>query len=300
MTMPDFLVIGVAKSGTTSVYRYLAEHPQITMSAIKEPSFFEFGETDQSPPLNFAPYPFAIRTLADYQALYMNLPANVLCGEASPSNIEARACQRISRYLPAAKFICLLRQPVDRAYSAFAMHRKLGNEPINDFYRAYQESACRWEERFNGVVTFYAYRNAAWYVERLQDWFARFPRGQLHIGLYDDLKTDAIDYMRKVYAFLEVDDAFTPNVAQIHNRGSGIRSRSAVRFVRQNTPVKQWLRLWFPHPVRRKIACWVNRLNQSTLPPLDPQVRQELTLAQQEDILRLQELIGRDLTHWLV
>jgi hypothetical protein len=52
--------------------------------------------------------------------------------------------------------------------------------------------------------------------------------------------------------------------------------------------------------VRRKIACWVNRLNQSTLPPLDPQVRQELTLAQQEDILRLQELIGRDLTHWLV
>jgi hypothetical protein len=55
MTMPDFLVIGVAKSGTTSVYRYLAEHPQITMSAIKEPSFFEFGETDQSPPLDFAP-----------------------------------------------------------------------------------------------------------------------------------------------------------------------------------------------------------------------------------------------------
>lgn len=299
MTMPNFLVIGVAKGGTTSLYTYLNQHPQIAMSAVKEPDFFEFGEVDQPPPLNFAPYPYAVQTLPAYQALFADLPATALRGEASPSNFEARACERISRYLPDAKFICLLRQPVDRAYSAFAMHIRRGKEPETDFRRAYQNSACRWEQHYEGFLPPYACRNAAWYVERLQDWLARFPRRQLHISLYDDLKADPAGFVRKVYAFLEVDESFSPDVSRIHNQGTGIRSQSLNRFIRQNNRLKQWLRPWMPRPLRQKLTHWMTNLNQSPLPPLDPQLRRELTMPQRDDILRLQGLIDRDLTHWL-
>jgi len=300
MTMPNFLVIGVGKSGTTSVHTYLAEHPQIAMSAVKEPNFFQFGELEQPPPLNGNPYPYAIQTLTAYQALFAGLPPAALRGEASPSSFEARACDRISRYLPAAKFICLLRQPVDRAYSAFAMHIRCGKEPEMDFRRAYQDSTRRWEQRFEGFLSPYACHNAAWYVERLQDWLARFPRQQLHIRLYDDLKADPVGLMRKVYAFLGVDDSFSPDVSRIHNQGTGIRNASLNQFIRQNNPLKQWLRPWLPQSLRQKITRRLTSLNQTPLPPLDPALRNELTRPQNADILRLQDLIDRDLTHWLV
>ncbi|PDV98288.1 sulfotransferase family protein [Candidatus Chloroploca asiatica] len=299
MTMPNFLVIGVAKAGTTSLHAYLNQHPQIAMSQIKEPDFFEYGEVDQPPPASSAPYPYAIQTLTTYQALFADLPTTALHGEASPSNFEARACERISRYLPNAKFICILRQPVDRAYSAFAMHTKRGKEPETDFCRAYQDSARRWQKRFEGHLPAYACRNAAWYVERLQDWLARFPRQQLHISLYDDLKDDPVTFVRKVYAFLEVDDSFTPNVSQIYNQGAGIRSTSVNQFVRQNNRVKQWIRPWLPQPLRQKITRWLTNLNQVPLPPLDPSLRNELTRPQHDDILRLQDIVGRDLSNWL-
>ncbi|PDV98289.1 hypothetical protein A9Q02_22410 [Candidatus Chloroploca asiatica] len=173
----------------------------------------------------------------------------------------------------------------------------MGSEPEKDFRSAYLSADQRWEQRKE--TTLELYLGAAWYVERLQDWLARFPRQQLHISLYDDLKDDPVTFVRKVYAFLEVDDSFTPNVSQIYNQGAGIRSTSVNQFVRQNNRVKQWIRPWLPRPLRQKITRWLTNLNQVPLPPLDPQLRRELTMLQRNDILRLQDLIDRDLTHWL-
>ncbi len=297
LNMPDFLVIGVAKSGTTSLYAYLNQHPQIAMSAVKEPNFFEFGELDQSPSLTVSPRPSAVQTLSQYQALFANLPAESVCGEASPSNFQARACERIHRYLPDAKFVCLLRQPIDRAYSAYAMHFRSGIELEPDFYRAYQRSSQRWENHLEPRSN--ARFHAAWYVSRLQDWFSRFPRQQFHIGLYDDLKADPLGVMRSIYRFLEVDSSFTPNTTQIHNPGIGVRSTWLPRLIGQNIPFKRWARKIVPPPLRQKVVRGLLYLNQAPLPPLDPQLRRELTRPQHDDILRLQDLIGRDLTHWL-
>lgn len=299
MSMPDFLVLGPGKTGTTSLYSYLAEHPQISVSAIKEPNFFEFGEPDE-PPRPVSPQrAFAVKTLAAYQALFADSHPVKMRGEASPSNIEVRACFRISRYLPTARFICSIRHPVERAYSSFAMHRRDGDEPEADFLLAYRDSARRWERRFEEALVPYARRNARWYVERLRDWFARFRRQQFHIGLYEDLKTDSASYVRSLYGFLEVDDSFIPDLSAVRNQGHGVRSMGVNRFLREDATVKRWLRPWVPGSARRAIVRRLLDLNRAPLPPLDPQIRWDLTLPQRDAILRLQDLVGRDLTHWL-
>jgi hypothetical protein len=296
--MPDFLVIGVAKAGTTSIYHYLAQHPQIAMSAVKEPHFFEFGEPGQPPPSLYPPRSWSVTTLPGYQGLFAGLPANRRLGEASPSNIEARACARISRYLPAAQFICSLRQPVERAYSAFNMQVRRGNEPEPDFRRAYLDSPRRWAGRFELGLSTYAYYDAGWYVERLTDWLTRFSRQQLHIALYDDLAADPVAFMRAIYAFLEVDDGFLPDVATAHNRGSSVRSGRMVWLFKRKT-LRQWASRLIPRPARRRIGRLLRQINAAPMPLLDPALRSELTRPQHDDILRLQDLIGRDLSNWL-
>ncbi|PDW00165.1 hypothetical protein [Candidatus Chloroploca asiatica] len=101
MMMPNFLVIGVTKSGTTSLYNYLQEHPQIFMSPIKEPQFFEYGEAEKLA-LEFPARPWAIQTLDAYQSLFSAVTTEKVIGEATPSNFHARACKRIYEYLPNA------------------------------------------------------------------------------------------------------------------------------------------------------------------------------------------------------
>jgi hypothetical protein len=296
--MPNFLIIGIAKAGTTSIYQYLAQHPQIAMSSLKEPDFFEFGEHDQSPPSIYPFRSWSVATLTDYQALFTALPATMRLGEASTSNIEARACARISRYLPSAQFICSLRQPVERAYSAFSMQLRRGNEPEPDFRRAYLDSPRRWAGRFELGLPTYAHFDAGWYVRRLIDWLTRFPRRQLHIGLYDDLTAAPVAFMRSLYAFLEVDDRFLPDVSIAHNRGSGVRS-ARISWLLKRQALRRWVGWLLPRPVRRHLVTSLHQLNRMPIPVLDPGLRNELTRPQQDDILRLQDLIGRDLTHWL-
>lgn len=295
MTMPNFLVIGPAKCGTTSLHAYLAQHPQVFMSPRKEPHFFEFGEIEESP-LEFKPRPAAVQTLAAYQALFAGAASGKAIGEASPSNFHARACRRIRHCLPDAKFICVLRHPVDRQYSAFLTRRLQGTEPIADFAAACHDGRRHSEQRQR--LGLEAYRGAAWYVERLQDWFTRFERRQLHVALFDNLKADPVGLMRQLYGFLEVNDPFLPDVSRIHNQASVLRSPALHRFLRSDSLLKRLVRQVTSQGARRRTSRWLRQWNHAPPPPLPPDLRRELTAAQDDDIVRLQDLIGRDLSAW--
>lgn len=297
MTLPNFMVIGVRKSGTTSLYSYLSQHPQVFMSPKKEPHFFEFGEEEQVRDEFLASRGSVVLTLKDYQNLFSQVADARAIGEASASNFEERACQRIRYYLPDARFICLLRQPVDRQYSAFWMHRRQGIEPEADFMavrHAVAQGAALYPYARLDII-----RGASWYVERLQDWFARFSRSQFYIGLTDDLQTDAGGFMRDVYTFIDVDERFSPDLSRIHNQGVAFRSLTLRAFLQRDPLLMRLGRRVVPGSLLRKFVQSLQRWNQLAPPPLDPQLRRELTAAQHDDILRLQDIIDRDLTRWL-
>jgi len=156
MTMPNFLIIGAPKSGTTSIYQYLAEHPEVFMSPVKEPHFFAFeGQTlsfrGPGDDREFGRY---VTTIEEYQNLFQNVSDEKAIGEATPSYLSIQSAPGcIQKYVPGVKMIAILRNPVDRAFSNFVFMVQLGYEPLTEFQSALEQEESRisagWSHRFH-------------------------------------------------------------------------------------------------------------------------------------------------------
>ena len=138
MTMPNFLLIGAGKSGTTAIYRYLQAHPQIYMSALKEPQFFAIAGQPISDFPDLRGYEQEVVTdLQSYEQLFARFAGEVAIGEASTWYLyNPQALDRIQQSLPNVKLIAILRHPVERAYSHFLFNRGIGREPLSSFETA--------------------------------------------------------------------------------------------------------------------------------------------------------------------
>ena len=136
--LPNFIVIGAAKAGTTALHWYLAEHPAVFMTAVKDPAYFAYGVgTDGrllwgNPDLHI----FPVKTLSEYERLFADAGNAAAIGEASTTYLECpQSAARIGQLLPAVRLLCSLRHPVDRAYSDYLMYlRARGRrlDPVRD------------------------------------------------------------------------------------------------------------------------------------------------------------------------
>src|SRR5246500_2536350 len=182
--MPDFLVIGAPKAGTTALHAALSEHPGLYMSAVKEPKFFL---SDGPPPTKGGPgdaltYREHIWRRPEYEALFAAAPPGALRGESTPLYLYDRAAmRRIRETLPTARLIVILRDPVERAHSNWTHLWSAGLEPVGDFLRA-----CAEEERriAAGWASFWHYTGLGRYGEQLQYLFTLFPREQVLVLRY--------------------------------------------------------------------------------------------------------------------
>ena len=306
MTMPNFFIVGAQKAGTTSLYHYLNQHPQIYMSPIKEPFFFDhemnsegevvrrdFGGRRQPP--RFA-------NIEEYRALFEGVEDEKAVGEATPLYIYAPGTpNRIERYVPGAKSIALLRHPADRAYSAFLYAVRIGAEPLTDFAQALREEPRRIRNRWHYV---FHYRSRGLYYRQLKRYYEVFGRERLGVWLYEDLREDPASVAQSVFRFLEVDDTFASDTSSKHNPAgvpASVPARAAMRATDRAVGVLR--KVVGPTSSILPPAFEMRRLVQSRVltepPPIDPGLREELTFSYKEDILRLQDLIGRDLSTWL-
>ncbi|MGH3145252.1 MAG: sulfotransferase family protein, partial [Rubrobacter sp.] len=213
MTMPNFFVVGAQKAGTTSLYHYLDQHPQVYMSFIKEPFFFdhELDPNGEVVPHEFGGHNQAAKfaNLEEYGTLFRAVKDETAIGEATPLYIYAPGtAERIERFVPGAKAIALLRNPADRAYSAFQHAVRIGVEPLTDFAEALRVE----EERIrDGWHYIFHYRNRGLYCEQLESYYEVFGRERVGVWLYEDLRDDPARVAQSVFRFLGVDDAFTPD-----------------------------------------------------------------------------------------
>jgi hypothetical protein len=274
MTLPNFLIIGAARSGTTSLYSYLRQHPDIFMSPIKEPNYYT--DDDNLPPN-------AIRSRATYEKLFARAKGERARGEATVRYLNAiTGIDRIHADLPDVRLIVTLRQPADRAHSSYLNVVATGRETRN------AEEALQ-----PGNYPFESSR----YYPRLRRYYSRFPREQIKVILFDDLIAHPQNVLRELFRFLDVDDGFIADTSIRHNAGVAPRSmllnrllNSGLRAVRPFAP--QWL-LWkgLGTQLRRPVLRKPERMS--------PLLRRRLTEQYREDILATGELIGRDLWHWL-
>jgi len=291
--LPNFLIIGAPKSGTTSLYEYLREHPQVFMSPVREPNFFSFGMGELPAPT--APGIRMIRDLDAYCRLFSGVTSETAIGEASPSYLRVpETAGRIRRYVPGAKLVAILRDPIERAYSAFLMLRRNGWETLTDFDEAI-EAEQRGERRER------PYLERSRYAPQLRRYLEHFPREQLQIHLYDDLRDDAARLVRDTYRFLGVGTSFEPDSTRRHNAAGSFRSLRTQRFLDElPRPLRSTAERLVPLNVRKRAYWRLRAWNTRPQPPMPPGTRKRLLPLVRDDVLALQDLLGRDLSAWLV
>lgn len=292
MERPDFILIGAAKTGTTALYWYLNEHPEVHMSPLKETNFFAYGVDEDGRLLYGDPelHRFPIKTPEEYAELFKGAGRSKVVGEASPIYLECpQAATRIKSMLPNARIICGLRHPVDRAYSDYLMYlRNRGRRFVPETELA---TTSRWAKPDSHWM------RLGLYHDQLSRYFELFPRQNIHIYLFDDLKTSETAVLTGIYRFLGVDPTFSPDTATPHNVGGVPTSMTMERFLTSRS-IRRMAEPFVP----KRVADWVRRLrmlNMGDAPRLPEAMKAELTTYFRADLAKTAELIGRDLTAWM-
>lgn len=294
MTMPNFLIIGAQKSGTTSLYYYLKQHPQVYMSPVKEAHFFddeEGGKRSFRGPGRSSPP--AVSSIDDYSALFGGVTDETAVGEASPSYIYVPEAPRRIRYrIPDAKLIAILRDPADRAYSAFLHTSRTGREPLTDFAQALREEEDRIRNDWHPL---YHYRARGFYHAQLGRYFDVFGQDRVGVYLYEDLRADPRVVLQDIFGFLGIDEGFVPDMSVRYNVSGLPRNKAARTLVRRLNATTPVLKRFLPFELRQRIKSRIF----TKPPPLASNIRRELIEAYRPDIMKLQDLIQRDLSRWL-
>ncbi len=288
--LPNFLIIGAPKAATTSLYHYLEQHPQVYMSAVKEPHFFSYGETELKGRLVRMPRRMVL-TASGYEKLFERAHSDFAIGEASTSYLESkRAAERIAERLPDVRLIAVLRQPADRAYSQYLMNRQRLFEPAPTFEAALDNELDAIARNSHPYIN---YRDTGCYHRHLSYYCTLFPRRQLLALLHEDLGERPVDTMRAVFNFLGIDDGFVPDTSMRHNISGVPRNRAVTALLKVTYPVLGYLERSLPPPL-------ISRIGKTLLktPSMNPDTRARLTADFREDIVKLQDLIDRDLSRW--
>lgn len=298
MPLPNFLVIGAAKCGTTSLWHYLRQHPQIFMSSMKEPAYFSFPGAQ---PSFKGPGDLDFNIVTDferYQALFDGSAGFKAIGEASTQYISGGApvAERIDTSLPGVKLLAVLRHPAERAYAHYNHWVRRGVEQSPSFRAAIALEEQRRAEQYS---FWWLYRDQGFYARQLQPFYERLGRDRIRIVLYEDLVKRPQVLLREVLEFLEVDAEQRLDVSEKHNVGYVPKSRLLHRLLVRGNLVKTVAQKVVPTPLRRWATSRLLRKNSERPAKLDAEMRAELVAGYRTDILALAELTGRDLSHWL-
>jgi hypothetical protein len=296
LKLPNFLIIGAAKAGTTSLYHYFAQHPGVFMSPVKEPRFLalESGAHGFAGPNDEYVFRESCTTLESYATLFEGARDGQAVGEASTMYLDSESApETIRRLLPGVRLIAILRDPAERAYSAFLNQTRLGTETETDFARAL---ALEPERRAAGWFHFWRYRERGYYYHHLRRYYEQFPASQIHVCLYEDLQRDPQSLMSDLFRFLGVEPSFTPATQHRHNASTGPSAAWRDR-VPGRVAIERGLKMVLPESLLRGLGRAL-RTPGAAPPPLDSALRAELAAGYRDDITGLEQLIGRDLSAW--
>lgn len=203
---PDFIVIGAARSGTTSLYKHLDEHPNVFMSSIKELNFFSNEK-------------YWNKGFTWYESNFSKASKNQIIGEISPSYTKAPftedVVKRIADYAPHIKLIYIVRNPIDRFLSHYLHYIHVGyeNRPISDVIKSLDTTS---------------YAAQSLYYFQLTKYLERFNRDQILVLSFDDLKKNSDATIKSIYGFVGVDQNFKASETEkVHNANKNVYLKSS-------------------------------------------------------------------------
>ena len=292
---PNFVVIGAAKAGTTSLQGYLGQHPDIYMCPVAEPAYFVFSE--RPPDGRFRRHaPFI--TDSTTTPISSDRPAPSRLSARHPHTISKHpwSAPRIDACLSDARAIAVLRHPVERAYSQYVMNLRDGIEPGVSFevvVEREKDLVARGRREQSTVV------GSSLYSEGIATFLKTFGRDRLGIWLYDDLRDRPIETLQAMFRYLGIDDGFVPDVSGRRNAGGVHRSRIVAAIFNRPNPIRAAARRVLKPALREHLRHKIRALSVTRAPRLEAATRATLVDYFRSDIAALEPLIERDLSHWL-
>jgi hypothetical protein len=290
--MPNFLIVGAAKSGTTSLYEYLRQHLDIFMPQWKELSFF-CG--DPYGPLH------KVKKPQYYERVFAKTQNQSAVGEASTSYLfDEAAAGCVKEKLGTIKILIVLRDPVDMSYSLYNHQVRKEGEATKSFEAALAAEDGRrsnpgFKKKCYGWHANYYYYHRGLYYTQVKRYLDIFGNNNVLILLFEELVNDAVAVAQKVYRFLEVDDTFVP-VIKVHNPAGGILN--IPRFWTDTGLFLKTFQFVFSKNLVRKIPHLFRNVGRKPPPPIKPATAQILREKYYVDICRLEQMIGKDLSAW--
>ncbi len=295
--LPNAVVIGAPKSGTTSLYHYLKQHPEVFLPGQKELHFFSYNllaQNVQGPGDENALRPVC-RTKEEYVRHFRGVTTEKIVAEVSPSYLYfCQVSESILAELGPVKIIAILRDPVEKAFSQY-MHLVRANRETLPFYEALQAEEGR---RAAGWGDMWRYAESSLYAARLRRYIELFGRQQVKIILAEEFFAQPVKAMRDLFGFLGVDPTFSPTAIRVYNRSGYPRSRFVADLLIKQTPLRTLARRLLPPAMRQAIHSTMMDLNVGPKGRMGEEARAYLQQYFRQDILQVEEIIGRS-TGWI-
>jgi len=293
---PNFIVIGAMKAATTSLYTYLKKHPEIFMTKVKEPMFFNnfqqennykiLGKKRKKP-----------TTLEEYLTMFKDVKNEKAIGEASPAYIyNQKAPQLIKEHLPNVKIIAILRHPTDRAYSNYLHAKRADRENSDTFQEAIEVEKKKIKDNWSPL---YHYIEKGYYSVQLKRYYQLFPKENIRVYLFEDVVKNTTETLKDIFKFLEVDENVeidTSKKANVSGTPRGLMGWILKKMRYYNLMPKFAISDYLPKFVVKLIFKSVYKPTEK----LNEDSRREITEKYYKDEIRiLEKLVDRDLSSWL-
>lgn len=298
MNLPNFLIISPPKTGTTSLYYYLGQHPSIFISPVKEPGFFinepgKFVEKTIKHSLTNT-----ITSLEEYKKLFSGIKNETAYGEASTHYFyDLNAAERIHALIPDIKIITILRNPVERAFSDYLMfYGLLETEPCKDFQEAIlaeleqpESNILEGEKR--------RYIEAGLYHKHLSRYFRWFDEDQIKVFLFEDFRMNSRAVVKETYQFLGVDPNFIPETKLEYNKSGLPKNQLLHDLLTKPNIITNSLRVMIPEWMKARMLSFAQNINYSK-PKISKDAVEFLIDIFREDLIKLQKILNKDLSDW--
>ena len=292
--LPNFLVVGTAKAGTTSLYEHLINSSEVFPLKVKEPSFFSYQNlnTPQNGKKDYIKEDITIKTIQDYYKLFKGSEKYKIIGDFSVENLyySKTVIPLIKEHLgDKVKILIVLRNPVERAISAYKhLKRDLREE------KSFKE-ACDLEKKRieNDFAVIWHYKSMGLYHDDIKAYIENFDN--VKILFYEDLRKNSAAFMQEVESFLEIQPINnTKESDKKHNFSYIPKNKSIQKIISWENPIKRKIMKVIPH----KLKNYIKELNSQGDFVVDYNTKKELEKYFSEDREKLEKLLNKDLSFW--
>jgi hypothetical protein len=294
--LPNFVVVGAPKCGTTSLYAYLRQHPDIFLPERKELHYFSYPYMSQftAGPGDAHILTTLCKNESDYAAYYAPAGSQTAVGDISPSYFYysdlpgSDLCERMRSHLDSPRIILMIRDPVQKAFSQYVHLVRDTRETLsfNDALAAESERAAK------GYSAMWRYAESSLFARRTRRLLDVFGRDRVKIVMFDEFTARPKQAVREIFAFLGVDPDVVVEVDSVYNRSGLPRSRLLASLVSLPNPVTKLARRILPLAVTAPVRDLLQRANTGEKPKLDPRSRSFLEEYFANDMMELQSLLG--------